>query len=199
MNQSKNQQETASAPTSTSVWSRMARAARLDISLYQEVEADTTANGQALTVVVLASLATGIGTGIASLLGNHPIRFLWGLLIGLGTSIGGWLLWSLFAYWIGNAVFRGPKTDATYGQLLRTLGFANSAGIVRLFSFIPFVGGVVTFVASVWVLVAGVIAVREALDFSTWRAIGTCIVGWVAYMLLLLLLSALVLGIGILF
>jgi hypothetical protein len=111
----------------------------------------------------------------------------------------GWLLWSLFAYWLGTTIFAGPETEATYGQLLRTLGFAHSPGFLRIFSFIPFIGGLISFAASVWFLVAGVIAVRQALDFTTLRAIGTCVVGWVLYMLLVFLVTGLVIGAGALF
>jgi len=105
----------------------------------------------------------------------------------------------LFAYWIGTTIFAGPETEATYGQLLRTLGFAHSPGFLRIFSFIPFIGGLISFAASVWFLVAGVIAVRQALDFTTLRAIGTCIIGWVLYMLLVFLVTGLVIGAGALF
>lgn len=184
-----------SAPLSGSgsIWSRMVRAARLDVSLYEEVEHDSGANVQAFIVVLLVALATGIGMGLSySMDSKASSTFIGGLLIGLGTGVGGWLLWSLFAYWLGTSLFRGPETEATYGQLLRTLGFANTPGLLRIFAFIPFLGGIIAFVGFIWILVAGVIAVRQALDFSTWRAIGTCIVGWVMYILLVLLVGVLI-------
>ena len=185
---------------SGSLWSKMVRAAKLDVELYEEVEADERSNGQAFTVVLLVSLATGIGSGIGGILAQDSgLWFLWGLLIGLATSIVGWLVWALFAYWLGTTIFKGPETEATYGQLLRTLGFAHSPGALRIFSFIPFIGGLIAFVASIWSLVAGVIAVRQALDFSTWRAIGTCVVGWILYMILLFVVTGLVIGAGALF
>ncbi len=179
----------------------MLRAAQLDINLYEEVEADKGANLQALTVVVLVSLASGIGTGIGGILTREddPIWFLWGLLIGIGVSILGWLLWALITYAIGVTIFKGPETEADYGQLLRTIGFSNTPGALRFFSFIPFIGGVIAFVAFVWTLIAGVIAVRQALDFSTWRAIGTVIVGWLIYILILFLIPGFVIGREILF
>lgn len=93
-------------------------------------------------------------------------------------------------------MFKGPETSATWGELLRTIGFSNSPGVFRLFSFIPFLGGIISFVASVWALIAGVIAVRQALDFSTGRAIATCIVGWIIYMVIVFLASTLLLGTG---
>ena len=175
------------------------RAARLDVDLYEEVEADASANIQAFTAVALVGLATGVGTGISAVFEEDAIAFLWGILIGLGTTIGGWLLWALFAYVLGTTVFRGPETEATYGQLLRTLGFAHSPGLLRVFSFIPILGGLISLAASVWLLVAGIIAVRQALDFSTGRAIATCIVGWIIYALILFLVTWLVFGSGVLF
>jgi hypothetical protein len=178
----------------------MIRAARLDVNLYEEVEHESRATGQAFIVVLLVALATGIGTGLSYAIDDEvTFPFIRGLLIGLGTGIGGWLLWSLFAYWLGTTLFKGPETEATYGQLLRTLGFANTPGLLRIFAFIPFLGGLIAFVAFVWSLIAGVIAVRQALDFSTWRAIGTCIVGWILYTLLVILVGVLVGGATFLF
>jgi len=184
---------------SWSLANRMVRAAKLEVSLYEEVEADTTATGQAFLAVVLVALATGIGAGIAGLGTKGGIGFLWGLIGGLIASIVGWLAWSFFAYIIGTKVFKGPHTSATWGELLRAIGFSNSPGILRILSFIPFLGGIIAFGASVWALVAGVIAVRQALDFSTGRAIATCIVGWVIYMLIVFLVTALLFGAGALF
>jgi len=182
-----------------SIVSRMTRAAKLDINLYEEVEADTTANWQAFRAVIIVSLATGLGSGIAGLATQGGLWFLWGLLIGLVTSIIGWLAWSFLAYILGTTIFKGPETQATWGELLRTIGFSNSPGVLRFFSFIPFVGGIVAFGASIWFLIAGVIAVRQALDFSTGRAIATCIVGWLIYVLIVFLATTFILGSGALF
>ena len=174
---------------------RMIRAAKLDVDLYEEVEADKTANWQAFKVVLIVSLAAGIGSAIHGLISNDNgiSSFLWGLLIGLGTSIIGWLLCALIAYLIGITIFKTKETEADYGQLLRTLGFATTPGILGFFIFIPILGYLLWLVGSIWRLVAGVIAVRQALDFSTWRAIGTCIVGLIPYFLIYALLVSLIL------
>lgn len=83
--------------------------------------------------------------------------------------------------------------------MLRTLGFANSPGIFRLFAFVPFVGGAIAFGASVWVLVTGIIAIRQALDFETWRAIETAVVGWLVHVLFIFLMAAFLIGARALF
>ncbi len=177
----------------------MIRAARLDVNLYEEVEADTTANKQALLAVVVVSLLSGIGSGIGGLVTKGGLWFIWGLLIGLASSIVGWLAWSLVTYVIGTKLFKTAQTSATWGELLRTIGFSNSPGALRFFSFVPFLGGIIALGASVWSLIAGVIAVRQALDFSTGRAILTCIVGWIIYMVITFLVRILFLGAGAIF
>jgi len=174
----------------------MVRAAKLEVDLYEEVEADTSANGQALAVVVIVSLIAGIGGGISGLITEDEgaLYFLWGLLIGMGSSIIGWLLWALVTYVVGVTLFKTEETEADYGQLLRTLGFANTPGILAFFIFIPILGGLLAFIGFIWKLVAGVIAVRQALDFSTERAIGTCIVGLIPFLLLNVLLTIFIIG-----
>ena len=170
---------------SKSLISRMIRASRLEVDLYEEVEADTTATWQAFQAVIIASLASSLGFGILSLRIEGGTSFLGGLALGLGMSIVGWLAWSLLAYWLGTTIFKGPETSATVGELMRTIGFSNSPRVLGFLLFIPILGLVINFIVSIWALVAGVIAVRQALDFSTLRAIGTCVVGWIIYSILL--------------
>jgi hypothetical protein len=148
---------------------RMWRAAILDTNDYEEVEADRNATPQALLVVVIAAIANIIGLVIGG--GGEG-----GVLTGLVSAVVGWVVWSLVAYAIGTGLFGGT---ATPGELLRTLGFAQSPRILNLFSFIPIVGGIIRLVVFFWLLVAGIVAIRQALDFSTGRAIATAIVGWI--------------------
>lgn len=147
---------------------RMWRAAVLDTNDYEEVEADPRATGQALLVVVLAAIANAIGLALGGNIGG-------GILTGVVSAIVGWVVWSLVAYAIGTGLFHGT---ATPGELLRTLGFAQSPRILDLFSFIPILGGLIRVVVFFWLLVAGIVAIRQALDFSTGRAVATAIVGW---------------------
>jgi len=172
----------------------MLRAMQLQPSFYEEIEADTTATPQALLVVVLVALATGIGTGVDALLVGGAGRFLYGLLYGVGAAIVGWLLWALFAYVFGVSILKGPQTSSTWGELLRTMGYANSPGVLRILAFLPGVGFVVTIAASIWSLVATIIAIRQALDFFIWRAVITALIGWIAYMVVLLLITGFAAG-----
>ena len=160
---------------------RMLRAARLDVNLYEEVEADKNTMGQATTVVVLASVAAGIGSvaqgGIAGI-----------IIITLGTLLG-WYVWAYLTYFIGTRLLAEPQTKADLGELLRTIGFSSSPGLLRVLGIIPGLNQFVFLVAGLWMLVAMIIAVRQALDYtSTWRAIAVCVIGWIVQMLLLALL-----------
>ena len=166
---------------------RMIRAAKLEAALYNEVEADATATSQALLVVVLAALASGIGGGLgAVLLGRGPGAFVGGLIGGLILAIIGWVIWALITYWVGVNLFKGT---ATIGEMLRCIGFAQSPGVVNILRFIPILGGLIGLVVAVWQLVAGVIAVREALDFDTGKAILTVVIGWVVMVVVMILLA----------
>ena len=154
-----------------SIQERMIRAARLDAELYEEVEADQGAMGQAMGVVILSGVAAGIG--------NFANGGLLGAATGTIAALAGWYVWAFLTYFIGTRFFPEPQTRADHGELLRTIGFSSAPGLVRVLGIIPGMTGLVFSVAGIWMLVAMVIAVRQALDYkSTWRAIGVCVVGW---------------------
>lgn len=158
---------------------RVIRASKLEARLYEEVEADTHAMGQALTVVLLSSLAAGVGDvsqgGIA------------GLMLGTVAALLGWYVWAYITYIIGAKLFPMPQTSTTHGELLRTLGFASAPGLLRVLALVPGLAGIAFLVAAVWMLLATVIAVRQALDYtSTTRAVGVCVLGWLVQLLIML-------------
>ena len=160
---------------------RIVRAAKLDINLYEEVEADKGALGQAMWIVVLSSIAAGIGT-IAR--GGFS-----GILLGTIAALIGWCIWAYLTYLIGTKLLPEPQTRADVGELLRTIGFSTSPGLIRVLGIIPGLARLVFLVTSVWMLVAMVIAVRQALDYtSTLRAVGVCLIGWIIQALIFMLL-----------
>ncbi len=155
-----------------SITDRMIRAAKLDVTLYEEVEADKGAMGQAMGVVVLSSVAAGIGT-----IGTTGIM---GLVLGTIVALVGWFIWAFLTYYIGTRLLSEPQTKADYGELLRTIGFSSSPGVLRVLGIIPMLGSILSFICGIWMLVAMVIAVRQALDYNnTWRAVGVCLIGWI--------------------
>ena len=166
-------------------FNRMIRAAKLDINLYEEVEADKTALGQSMLVVILSSIAAGIGMITQG--------GMLGVLTGTVTALIAWLIWSYLTYIIGTKILPTPDTKADYGELLRTIGFSSSPGIIRILGIIPGLATIVFIVAGIWMLVAMIIAVRQALDYkSTFRAVGVCVIGWIIQALVLGLFFAMI-------
>lgn len=165
----------------TNFQDRMLRAAKLDVHLYEEVEADSGALRQAMGVVVLSSMAAGIGS-----IGTHGFG---GILAGTIVALMGWYIWAYITYYIGTKFLPEAGTQADHGELLRTIGFSSSPGLIRVFGIIPGLGEMIFLVASIWMLVAMVIAVRQALDYeSTLRAVGVCVIGWIIQGLFLAIL-----------
>lgn len=166
---------------------RIIGAAKLDVNLYEEVEADTTALGQATGVVILSSIAAGIGTIAKGGFG--------GIVMGTIAVLISWYVWAFLTYFIGTKLLPEPHTKADVGEMLRTIGFSTSPGLIRVLGIIPGLAGIVFFVVSIWMLVAMVIAVRQALDYkSTLRAVGVCVIGWIVQALILMLLFSMLGG-----
>jgi hypothetical protein len=152
---------------------RLIGAARLDGTVYEEVEADRAATGQAALVVLLSSLAAGIGSTSAGPL--TPLAMLFGT---IGAFVG-WVSWAALTYLIGTRLLPEPQTRADLGELLRTLAFASAPGLLHVIGVVPLLRSPVAVVVHLWMLIAMVVAVRHALDYtSTTRAVAVCAVGW---------------------
>lgn len=165
---------------------RMVGAAKLDPAIYEEVEHDASSMGQAIGVVVLASVAAGIGSALYMDLTTA-------LLVGTIAALLGWIVWAFLTWIIGTKLLPGKNTEADIGQLLRTIGFAATPGILRVVGIIPGIGGLLVIACDVWMLAAMIVGVRQALDYdSTWRAVGVCAIGWVILILLQVTVFALV-------
>jgi hypothetical protein len=160
---------------------RIIRAVRLDSNLYEEVEADKGAMWQAMAVVVLSSIAAGIGL--------YKTGGFNGIITGTMASLISWYVWAYLTYFIGTKFLPEEQTQSDLGELLRTTGFSSSPGLFRIFYFIPGIGVLVYLISSLWMLVAMIIAVRQALDYnSTLRAVGVCVIGYVIQLFVLVLI-----------
>jgi hypothetical protein len=155
---------------------RMKGAALLHVDTYEEVEADTTATPEAAGVVALVAAATAIGVSQGGLTA---------VAMAIVTAFVGWLIWALITYLIGDKLLGGT---ATWGELLRTLGFAQTPRLLLVLAHVPVVGLLVQLVVFVWTLFTSVVALRQALDFGTGRAVLTGAAGLIVVELLRLLL-----------
>ena len=161
---------------------RIYRAIKIDPELYEEVEHDKSATIQAALVVVLSSLAAGVG---AIHLGAS--NFLFGPFISLAS----WYFWAFLIYIVGTKMFPDKQTKSNHGELLRTIGFSSAPGLIRVFGITPDLMAVTFIGSAFWMLACMVVAVKSALDYeSLWKALGVVIVAWLfqAFFLFLVLL-----------
>jgi hypothetical protein len=142
---------------------RMLGALRLQTATYEEVEADQKATGEAAFVIVATSLVSGAVNGV--LTGASS-----GLFGALGSFIG-WAFYAWIAYIVGVKLFPGKDTKSSWGEIARTLGYANTPRFLIIFELVPGLAAVTRTVVGLWVLVATIVALRSALDISTGRAI----------------------------
>jgi hypothetical protein len=148
---------------------------KLDPEVYEEVEADRRATGQAVLTVVLSSLAAGAGGALS---GGW-----YGVVLNSIVALVGWVVWAFLSFLIGTKLLPEAGTRSDMGELIRCTGFSSAPGLMQIFGLIPGTGGYVRLAIAIWMLAAFVIAVRQALDFtSTLRALGVCVIGWVVLM-----------------
>ena len=141
---------------------RMLGAARLSSDTFEDVEQDSGATIQALLVVVIVAIATGVG-GILS--GESTL--LDGLLFGVIRGIVTWVVWALIALLVGTTILKSESTEADWGQLARGTGFAQTPGLLNVLVLIPAVGGIITLLVFLWQWAAMVVALRQSLDYSS--------------------------------
>ncbi len=154
---------------------RIFRAAKLDVSLYEEVETDKTAMRQAMLVVILSGLAYGVG--------SFSRGGTLGVVLGAFMGLVGWYIWAFTIFFIGTKLLPEPQTRSNVEKLLRIIGFASAPGLIRIFGIIfgiiPVIQITVFSIAAVWMFVAMVTAVKEALDYKTiWRAVIVCVISY---------------------
>jgi hypothetical protein len=173
---------------------RILRSAKLQRSVYEEVETDPHALKQALGVVVLSSIAAGIGSVHAGS-GAMGGRWFAALALGAVAAVVGWFIWAYVVYLLGAKLMPQEQTHANPGQLLRTIGFSSSPGLLRILGIIPGIAGILFIVTAGWMIAAMVVAVRQALDYtSTWRAVGVTVIAWLIQAAVLALFFAIVGG-----
>jgi len=156
---------------------KMIRAAELDIDFYEEVEKNEEATREALLVVLIVGVSSGIGTiGVSGSIG---------IIKGLISAVIGWILWSAIIFLTGVLFNR----RVGMGELLRCLGFAYSPHVLNVLGIIPAIGFLISIVVFVWGVAAFVIAVRQALDCETGKAILIVVLSSIPYVVIRLALT----------
>ena len=169
------------------LFNRIFRAIKIDVELYEEVERDKSATIQAGLVVVLSSMAAGVG---ALQLGASNF------LLAPIFSLISWYVWAYVIYFVGVKLFGGPTTKSNHGELLRTIGFSSAPGLLRVFGVTPDLMAVTFIGSAFWMLACMVVAVKSALDYeSLWKAFGVVIVAWLFQAFFLFLVIILFKGI----
>jgi hypothetical protein len=165
---------------------RIIGALQADVKTFEEIEADPGAFSQAITVIVIA--------GVAALIGNFFRVGVIGGIIHLVASVAEYALFSLLVFLIGTKLMPEPTTKSDFNETFRTVGFAAAPGIFSVLAIVPILGVLISFVIGIWSLVIGVIAVRQALDYSnTGRAIIVALIAgvicWVVVVIVFLPLA----------
>lgn len=167
-----------------SIQDRVIGALRLNVATFEEVERDQSATGQAAMVVLAGAISGGLGTGRLS-----------GIVLGAILGVAGWAVAAYVLMFVGTRLLPGKNTEADFGQVARTIGFAQAPYLLGILGIIPVLGYLIRIVLSIWVLVAMVIAVRQALDYDdTFRAVVVCVIAWVIMFAMTMIVA--MLGVG---
>ncbi|MGD8624829.1 MAG: YIP1 family protein [Anaerolineae bacterium] len=151
---------------------RIMRAIRLDWTVFREIAEDQNAMSEAAIIVVIVSILSAIGSGLAA------EGFFGAFVLALVATVIGWIAWAIVTYFVGTTFFQG-KSDIP--EMMRVLGYAMAPNLLGFFSFLGCIGGLIAFIGSILAFVAGFIAVREAMEFDTGPAILTVLIGWIVY------------------
>ena len=170
--------------------SRMMRAAALDRHLYEEVEADSSAIVQAIAIVVLVSIVRGIST-----LGESD-NVVSGIGLGVAGGLVSWSIWAFLTYIIGVKLLSAQTTSSSWGELARVTGFAQTPGLLFILVLVPVVGQFLAVPVLIWQLLAMVVGIRQALDYtSTLRAVAVVLIGFVVVVIIQYILFAFTVGV----
>ena len=149
---------------------RIYRSVKIDPEVFDEVQKDKDATIAAGIVVVLSSLAAGIGAS------HHGVINFY---LAPALSLAAWFVWAYIVYFVGVKLFPDSKTKTTHQALLRSIGFSSAPGMIRIFGFNEDLM-TATFIGSgFWMLACMVVAVKQTLHYkSLWKALGVVIIAW---------------------
>jgi hypothetical protein len=159
---------------------RILRIIKLDFSVFREIESDPDATGEAAIIVALTTFLSAVGSAVAS---QHAVRSFIGSLI---SGLVGWVVWAVVTFYIGRGIFKGK---GSLEGMLRVLGYASAPNILGFFGFIPCLGWIASLAGFFLALIAGIMAIKEGLDLDTGSAVGVAVVGWIAMMIVMMIIG----------
>lgn len=149
---------------------------KLESEAFAEIEHDPSSLGQSAIVVTVAAAAAGLGNALADSAEIVALAIIGNL---VAWAISTAIIWLIGVVWL--------RHESDYPELLRTIGFATAPQALYIFQQTE-IGMLAMGVGWLWSLAAYVIAVREALDVSTGRAIGVCLLANAVVFVLILAL-----------
>jgi hypothetical protein len=172
---------------------RVVRVFRLDASVFREIADDQNAMTEAAIIVIVVTLLSALGSAIGALIGRAGIgSVLVGFIVNWIVSVLiGWIGWAILTYFVGTSLFKG-RTDIP--EMMRVLGYASAPRLLGILGIIPCLGWIAALVGAILALIAGVIAVREAMEFDTGNAIITVLISWVIAFVITFAIAAVVGG-----
>jgi hypothetical protein len=176
------------------MFDRILRVIKLDKTVYAEVEADQMATSQAAIVVAIVAVLSAIAGGIGTLITSNGSGFVLAFFVALVSTFISWVVWSAVTYFVGTTFFHG---EATIGEMLRVIGFAQAPLMLNVLSFIPCLGSIISLAAWLFSLYTGFLAIQEGLDLDTGKTIATVAIGWVVAFIVSLVIG-MIFGVGML-
>ena len=170
------------------------RAARLDISFYEEVEHDPSYTQDALVVVILASVVGALGSFLRLLFTGHILTAITSFIFGAVIAVGGYYLWVYVAHFVGTQLF---KAKADVGEVQRTLGFAYAPQLLNILSVIPCLGAIAGVVAWIWSIVTGIVAIRQSMELDNTNAILTAVISAVIVFIVVAVITGIFAAVGL--
>lgn len=156
---------------------RLYRAGKLDEEFYEELVVDSDYLIQSASIIILYSLASGIG--------NYTTRGMTGFILGTIIALISWLLYAYISFFIANQLLEIKETRVDIGELLRITGFASAPGLLRIFGLVPILFNIVFLISTIWMLLTMITAIKQAYELDLLRAAGASLAGWILQAIIL--------------
>jgi hypothetical protein len=166
------------------------RLARLDLTVFDDVKDDVSATVPTLTVAVVASFLSGLGSWLWWTFQDFPKGggdvFVKSFLMGSILQVGVWFLW---VYVAAMVLSKGLGVTADLNRLLRTMGLAFAPmgiAVLMLISFLAVPFGVIAIATT---LALTYVAIQAATDAQPQQVMLANIVGFLVFAVVLGILA----------